>query len=87
MCDIEPVEPYDVPLPEREVSTEALAKVAETDHVRSEPFQVVHLSDMHIDPEYAVSLASNKNSFASEVCPDWFGSQLHEIHLLSKLRR
>lgn len=56
MCDIEPVEPWNVPLPERETSS--LSKRMNTVRLKAgkkDPFQVVHLSDLHVDPEYAVS--------------------------------
>ena len=54
MCVIEPVEPYEVPFPDGlgDAGLErALSKPS-----RRAPFQVVHLSDLHIDPQYAVRL-------------------------------
>ena len=60
MCDIEPVEPYDVPFPEREEKRGVdEVSIVNTLPGRREPFHVVHLSDMHIDPEYTVSTLSH----------------------------
>ncbi|KAH8113916.1 sphingomyelin phosphodiesterase [Phellopilus nigrolimitatus] len=57
MCDPEPIERYDVafpsPAPETELGEGRLQSRGRT------PFQVVHLSDVHIDREYTVGSEAN----------------------------
>ncbi|OCB84000.1 sphingomyelin phosphodiesterase [Sanghuangporus baumii] len=53
MCDQESVEPYDVAFPDNSPVRRTPA------HPRRKPFQVVHLSDVHIDPEYLVGSEAN----------------------------
>ncbi|KAL5481019.1 hypothetical protein ACEPAI_9960 [Sanghuangporus weigelae] len=54
MCDQEPVEPYDVAFPDNSPAVRWTPA-----HPRRKPFQVVHLSDVHIDPEYLVGSEAN----------------------------
>ncbi|KAI5120091.1 hypothetical protein M0805_001247 [Coniferiporia weirii] len=56
LCDPEPVEPYDVSFPPR-----ALGAAQEEEKVSRgrTPFQVVHLSDVHIDQDYTVGSEAN----------------------------
>lgn len=58
MCDVEPVEPYDFPMPpplmERRGDVERKAEAGQV--VRREPFKVVHISDVHIDRFYTVRI-------------------------------
>ncbi|THH05886.1 hypothetical protein EW145_g4471 [Phellinidium pouzarii] len=57
MCDPEPVEPFNVIFPSPSAPPE-LVEVGERSRGRA-PFQVVHLSDVHIDREYTVGSEAN----------------------------
>lgn len=64
MCPLEPVEPYNFPVPPRE----SLAEDAFTTPVeRGKPFKVAHISDVHIDRYYVVCI-----SYASSKQMNWF---------------
>lgn len=58
MCDVEPVESYDFPMPpplvEKRRDAERKEEVGQV--VRREPFKVVHISDVHIDRFYTVRI-------------------------------
>ncbi|EJC99307.1 sphingomyelin phosphodiesterase [Fomitiporia mediterranea MF3/22] len=57
MCDLEPVEPYDIVFPDSNTNSRPTgAKVVSSNR---KPIQVVHLSDVHIDREYLIGSEAN----------------------------
>ena len=61
MCDVEPVEPYNVTFPSSGPMLHESKERRKTKPGDHKPFHVVHLSDVHIDREYSVSIACLRN--------------------------
>ena len=72
MCDVEPVEPYNVTFPSSGSMLYESKVRRKTKPGDRKPFHVIHLSDVHIDREYSVSTACPMNDkISSDSFPRW----------------